>query len=263
MNNQCIQEEDESIFYKIATEEFNSFVELQNKYCSFVAAYDELMSHEFIKDIQEIFNINYCEYKYELPISTLYRARLVTDTNGIGKSEQFLGYDEKGSFVPPPNKCKAGRLNVAHVPYLYVSEDSDTAILEVRPRFQEEISVAEIEINKPLNMLALTNRYNTKNQNYKAEAIKHLIDNKLSIPSSRYYEELEYRPLQFIANVIRNMGYDGIVYRSAMNIDTLNYCIFNYEHCKAVSSQIAIFTSADISSLIKYSRLETPKENNQ
>ena len=230
MNNDCIMGEKESKIYKKVRSLFNDFVDYKNimlsdKFCTLIK---EQLAIELEQAIQ-ILNKG----------KILYRARIIDNeiNPNIGISEEFKGFDKENSFVPPKYLTKAGRLNFAQKPYLYTSEDACSAILEVRPRMGEKVSLAKIKVNEELKFLNCTDRYYTHNQNTFFEAIINTISEELSKPIVQNIET-SYFPFQCIAELFKEMNYDGIAYRSAINIEKINYCIFNYNKCEAISSEI-------------------------
>lgn len=209
-------------------------IEIRKKYEKF-CDYKKLMKQlDFFKNWKEQLK----SFEFQIPKDEIfYRARLFYGkTKNIGK---FKGYNEKNSFIPPKKQCKAGRLNFAHKPYLYIADKEHTAILEVRPRLSEKVSVAEIQVKEPLKILNFTSKYDTKNQNTRIEALIDILSMELSKPLLDN-AELEYIPMQVFASIIKNMGYDGIAYHSSMTGSGINYCIFNYRKCIATSSDVYI-----------------------
>jgi hypothetical protein len=58
----------------------------------------------------------------------------------------FLGYDEKGSFVPcDASKVNPGRCNRKFEVVLYVANIPEACISELKPLIHEKISVAQVE----------------------------------------------------------------------------------------------------------------------
>lgn len=62
------------------------------------------------------------------------------------------------------------------------------------------------------------------------------------------YEDdiIDYIPTQYIAEYVKNLGYDGLAYISSLDtqalrnnfIENMNYVIFNYNKCEAIKSNI-------------------------
>ncbi|MBP0723930.1 RES domain-containing protein [Bacillus sp. RG28] len=71
------------------------------------------------------------------------------------KSETgFWGYNAQNSFVPPDNdNINDGRVNPSFIKYLYTAEEPYTALVEVRPYLKSRVNIAEIIVNKPLEVV--------------------------------------------------------------------------------------------------------------
>ncbi len=226
-NKNIIYEENKALF-----EDFEEQLLYKDRYT---------LTHEFIHRFKQQFDINnpfvpYIELKNK---TIIYRARIYENDETKEeikiKPPQFKGYNKEKSFVPPRDKCKAGRINPEGIVYLYAARDLKTAIKEVRPYLRQIVSAAEIKVNKTLKLLNLTAKNNTRNASTEADSIRDLLSELLLTPV-RPDENKKYLATQYIAEIIKNMGYDGIAYRSTFDIEEINYCIFNYNDCEAISS---------------------------
>lgn len=143
----------------------------------------------------------------------------------------FNGYNSKDSFVNPnPKTISEGRCNHNHEQCLYLAEDIDTAISELKPLIREKISVARIESIEELRLVDLG--FSTANDPYQ-KLIAFLF---VTSPTQDEYDI--YTFTQVISSLIKQKGYDGIRYSSCQNLSKLNYAIFNYNKCKPVSSDV-------------------------
>ena len=242
LNYICISEDNNNEIYKKVESLFNNFC-LSKKL---------KRTHSFINEFKEVFNKEDKSTIIKLFTSEyLYRARLIKNEKDdcIGTSELFKGFDETNSFVPPELICNSGRLNYEHLPYLYAANNEHTAIVEIRPQLNQKVSVAKIQINKELDLLNLTKSCNPKEANYKQEAFIDIISEALYTPINDD-EKGKYINTQIIADVVKEMGYDGIAHLSSMDKDGMNYCIFNYENCKPISSEIYIPKRVEMRCLI-------------
>lgn len=140
----------------------------------------------------------------------------------FNKRKRFWGYNAKDSDAPPADKASAGRANSRYISYLYLSNDVKTAIYEVRPRFEQFVSVAKIRIDKDLKI------YNFCNIN--AISTDDLFT--LSMMSELFSDyktgkEEDYYATQYICEYIKKLGYDGIRFISAVNPEGKNIVLFN------------------------------------
>ncbi len=67
---------------------------------------------------------------------------------GINIEVGPFGINELGA--PPAQKAKIGRINPQGISYLYLSNDKQTAILEVRPWLKQTVSVGYFKITSDL-----------------------------------------------------------------------------------------------------------------
>ena len=75
----------------------------------------------------------------------------------LKKRKVFWGYNAKDSGAPPRGSATAGRANSSGISYLYICDSPETAVMEVRPRIGQEVSVATIEIKEPIKLFDFCN----------------------------------------------------------------------------------------------------------
>lgn len=165
------------------------------------------------------------------------------------KTPEFRGYGPEGSFVPPKNATvSAGRANPSGIIYLYSASDVQTAIAEVNPSAKDEVSVAEIEVKDDLKILNFANlSASTVGRDNLSLAWKRDIPLELTRVFSMPQQHSDgYFLCQYISEYIKVLGYDGIRFASS-KVKTLwdkqagiNYTIFNYRKCRAISSELYI-----------------------
>ena len=184
------------------------------------------------------------------PETILYRSRKVeTDLNTIDSEPGFHGYNSLGSFVAPPLKTKDMRANYRFIPYLYVASSKRLSVKEIRPEEGDSISVASIIVDEDLTVFDLRQIKNiSANRNVKDSFLIDLAE-LYSKPVDTSEDQIEYIPTQFIAEYIKQLDYDGIIYPSSLgddkNID-YNIVVFNYDKCHAISSEIVGIMGGEI-----------------
>lgn len=187
--------------------------------------------------------------------TNLYRCRIIEDVAKIGKELNFFGYGKKDSFVPPAKATRDLRANYRYIPYLYCANHPYTALVEVRPRLGAGVSVATIKVTNDLLLLDFT----LKNIPKKITEAKLKLFSDLSMMYSKPVtvedDILDYIPTQFVAEFAKNLGYDGIVFRSSLtpeleghensepqDLDRYNIVVFNYQKCEPVASNVVMVT---------------------
>lgn len=181
----------------------------------------------------------------------LFRCRIVDDTSKINKEKNFFGYGAKESFVPPPSKTKDMRANYRYIPYLYCANHPYTALVEVRPRLGAQVSVATIRLKEEIRLLDFTmqtvpSRMSESKKNLFAD-----LSILYSKPITNDDDIIDYIPTQYIAEYAKNLGYDGIAFRSSLtpelsnqdtishpDLDRCNVVVFNYQKCEVCKSNV-------------------------
>lgn len=132
--------------------------------------------------------------------------------------------------APPPIASRAGRLNRAGVSYLYLARQKLTAIAEVRPHPGHEISVAAFRANRQMKLASFDTdigEFSESDEQLELFHFAYEVDKAMSLPITP--EEVHrYSITQLVADVVRQLGFDGVSYRSALGKGG-NICIFSPE----------------------------------
>lgn len=196
--------------------------------------------------------VNVKAFCYTIPAgSVLYRSRMYSRKDAsyrhrfLGEEEAFKGYDSKGSYVNPVSDLVAeGRCNPEYISYLYTSQSVECCIHEMRPNMYSYVSVADIKVKEKLNMLGLDKDEPVRDANeYIVKGVPDsFLMQYLNLAFSSPYEGYgDYLLSQYISEKIKNHGFDGLSFRSAVYDEVgknTNYVIFNYRKCEAVSSKL-------------------------
>lgn len=154
-----------------------------------------------------------------------YRARI----NEEGKQFKLNEMNK-----PPVKKVLSGRANPLGISYLYVASTAETAIAEVRGHKGEVVTVLEFTAKRKLELFDLRDPKNTISPFERIDEIefiyKHmpyltLLGNELSKPVVPSKANLEYLSSQYLCEMIKQIGYHGIIYKSSI-ADGNNYVIF-------------------------------------
>lgn len=136
---------------------------------------------------------------------------------------------------PLPNMATEGRANPKGIPYLYLATDKETAMAEICPWLDSLISVGQFRTIRELVVFDLaalhqdTTIYLSEPSPKKREsAVWSDIDSAFSKPISPTEHVAEYIPTQIIAELFKNNGADGMIYKSALG-DGLNVVLFDLE----------------------------------
>lgn len=156
-------------------------------------------------------------------------------------------YSSEEMTCPPKEITGGGRANPSGIPFLYLSDNPETVIYEVRASYLDELSIGTFELNSEFDSVKLVDfiedtylfqpDYSSINKTIKAKLLRQKISNDLSKPMRRYDSELEYIPTQFICEFIKVFtGASGIRFSSSLHPNGNNIVLFdqNLMTCKSV-----------------------------
>jgi len=176
-----------------------------------------------------------------IPISkSLWRAQIGCDYRPINED-----YDDPIPFniermKPKIDFASEGRANPKGITYLYVAENRETAMAEVRPSLGEIISIGELNSTKELKIIDFSvhrGKFYVKKPTQEDinEAVWRDMDKAFSIPVRNNGFNSDYVPTQVIAEFIKSLGYDGIEYKSSLaegkNITLFDLESANFSEC--------------------------------
>lgn len=154
------------------------------------------------------------------PSMVFYRARNGCVKNHLGASEPFPS-DKMG---PPLEEKPRGRANPAGISYLYVAEEQATAVAEIRPSVGTPVSICKLTPNRTLKVADIGKAHWIDSAFDQTDllalvqqtAFLNILGNELAHPVNPNDSELGYLPAQYLAELILDLGYDGIRYQSAV-----------------------------------------------
>lgn len=175
----------------------------------------------------------------------LYRGRICTDMNG---------YEERDLWQPPCEKASPGRANPKGISYLYLANDKDTTLYEVRASFLDYVCIGEFELNEKIRIVALKDVQNAspflEDINLEEYVMNRYILKKfgeaLSKPLRRFESDIEYLPTQYLCEYIKSLGISGVEYASAMHRGGVNYAFFDASKFHFLNSYTLEVTNINI-----------------
>jgi len=200
---------------------------------------------EKVKDILTSYRHSYKKEK------RFYRARN-SDKGGINIS--YMGR-------PPALHATPGRANPKGISYLYLANDIKTTLYEVRAAIYDYVTVAEFKLIEEINIVSLRHssrisplQLDDLNKFLLYEQFVQSLHEDLKKPLRRQDSELEYLPTQYLCELIKYLGYDGVEYSSSMNPAGFNIALFDDKKVKCISSTLYEINS------IKYNYTEIAPE---
>lgn len=168
----------------------------------------------------------------EVP-AEFYRARLM-------KGATALPLNEMGA--PPADIASDGRANPIGIRYLYLADDVDTAIAEVKPSKGALVSLAAFSVvaGKSLKLIDLTDPRLTISPFRVTSAVAdvrasmsflEVLGEELSVPTQPHRATRDYLASQYLCELIKVSGYDGVIYRSSL-APGRNFAFFDVNACE-------------------------------
>ena len=167
-----------------------------------------------------------------------YRAR-------ISGSKSVYKKEDMGN--PPAHLAKSGRANPEGISYLYLAGDLETTLYEVRASLFDYVSVGTFKLDDNIKVVNLSEETYDIFRQAESETLDELIIHKsfirkleeeLSKPRRRSDSELDYLPTQYLSELIKSMGCDGIEFKSSLNKEGLNLVIFNPEKFRCIEVKL-------------------------
>jgi hypothetical protein len=197
--------------------------------------------NRFLSGFREAVKKNYIQIDKD---NILYRAQKGVNEETNSYTKECKAFDAK-RMVPIWGKAKEGRINPKGIPYLYLADNKRITLYEVNPWKGEKVSLARFRVRTKLKMVYF-NFYLKyyENQVYQVERKKDIdtqVWNKINIAFSKPVLDsdfnADYVPTQILAEIIKDEGFDGIMYTSQYG-EYYNYCLFNLLDAEFLDSEI-------------------------
>lgn len=181
-----------------------------------------------------------------------YRAQLGRNDDEPN-CEKMLPHSKK-RMIPWKDKAKEGRINPQGIPCFYMASDLDTAIKEISPKYNEYVSVAEVRIDKKMNIVNMIDpkaKYFGQGMRSKDDGrqfIRKYLNKDFAKPITKTDNRADYVLTQVIAELIKREGYDGIKYMSSVG-EGENIALFDVGIAERLFSDenISLYQMSDIS----------------
>lgn len=166
------------------------------------------------------------------------REKEIIDAYNKWQRKRYKGYNSRESSIPPAEKASQGRLNPEKIRYLYLAEDPHTALYEVRPTIGQYVSVATFKTIDEIKIYDLAGEKKTQdgddpNVDF---SLFNEIQQRFSEPNAGDY--YKYLPTQYLGEQIKQMGFDGLRFRSSLKNGGINIVLFDDMKVKSIRSDI-------------------------
>lgn len=207
--------------------------------------------HRFVDWLQKTSS----KYALELEVNStaFYRCR---DEDFLWKDYPVAGGETCDVFgplpceqmgPPPPKNAKGQRANPKGIPYLYLALSEKTSIAEMRPWIGAELTIGIFSNIEPMRLIDVT-RCKPEGEwvplldsgpedPAKMEArIWGWINHAFSTPKAPHGPGVRYLATQYVAEVLKAAGYDGLGYMSSLDREGANLVVFHPDKMKCNST---------------------------
>ncbi len=194
-----------------------------------------------------------CTSQWDSSQPVLYRAR----KNDYGQFEKFAA----ANMGPPPaDAASAGRAQPAGVAMLYLADAAETAIAEVKPDAGEYVTVGTFRVRagRNLKVLDLT-RFDTSLLSAPLREQSDLIGLSRHAFSAPVHpgDPRKYHAHAYFVQKVRDLGYDGIGYRSAVQDKGRCFAFFESSYFRCTQTRLHQALSVSVrSERVSFSLLE-------
>ncbi len=166
------------------------------------------------------------------------RGEEIIDAYNSWQRKRFKGFDSSGSGAPPADVASSGRLNPEKIKYLYLAEDPQTAVYEVRPTIGQHVSVAAFKAIEDIKIYDLASDINPQEEPIVDSdyPLFHEIQRRFSEPNAG--DAYRYLPTQYLGELIKQIGFDGVRFMSSLKNGGINVVLFDEKKCKAYRSDL-------------------------
>lgn len=167
-----------------------------------------------------------------------YRARITDNPQG---------YEIEQMGNPPNKSTKSGRANPNGISYLYLANDINTTLYEVRASLFDYVTVGTFRLEENISVVNLSRFTYDVFRLAELESLEEVmihgsfidkLEQELSKPRRRSDSELDYLPTQYLSELIKSMGFDGIEFRSSLCQNGVNLAIFNPSKFKGLEVNV-------------------------
>lgn len=149
-------------------------------------------------------------------------------------------------MVPLADAATEGRANPKGIPRLYLADNRNTAIAEVRPWIGSLVSVSIFKTLKPLRIVDCRDDSNKLHIYLEGEpdsekreaAVWADVARAFRAPVQRTDDRAGYAPTQIIVELFQALNYDGVIYASAFGAKGSNLVLFDVSAAEIVATEL-------------------------
>jgi len=160
-----------------------------------------------------------------------YRAQNGCLENEKRKKEPY----KKERMFPLKRQAREGRINPKGIPYLYLTESIDNALFEIGSNYKSYVSIGRFVLKRNIQVVCFYNlllnfwpELIISDKSSPSVTVWNEINQAFAKPIKNTDQTAEYVPTQVFAEIIKDEGFDGILYMNAY-YECYNLCLFNVD----------------------------------
>jgi hypothetical protein len=212
----------------------------------------ELLINKFKHKLKKNIEKNTIWYRCRSGVDGLYHS----NSGGFDGSILSMPHQNNQIAAPPPLMASSGRMNRQGVSFLYIASDINTAVSEIRPHPGDKISVGRFTVSKSIKIADFESiriwDFCADDNQLELFHLAYTLNKIMSTPVSDN-EKHRYSVTQLLTDVLRKLGYKGVMYKSSVAEGT-NLCMFEYSSFKQDKSFGEVIEAEEL----KYKLVESP-----
>lgn len=174
-------------------------------------------------------------------LETLYRAQLGCNYDRpIGAFHFGESPFDKLRMLPRRDRAQEGRLNPKGIPYLYLADNAETSVAEVRPSTEQRITLGEFRPARELRIAAFGNKgWRPHADSPVTQNLAELVASSFSRPVQKSDDQSEYAVTQLIAESLKAAGFCGVHYPSSLS-EGGNYALFDLDSVQMIGAKVVV-----------------------
>ena len=201
---------------------------------------------EFLQNVKRTLSVRTLNLQSDF---ILYRAQIghrEYEDEDVGQTI-IAGYLAE-RMKPIPHNGVEGRANPKGISYLYLSNDENTCLAELRPSCGQLLSSAQFKTKRDLRLVdccSVARHYNQiecifkppQSQEEITNAIWSRINEAFTTPVTKNDSVSDYVPTQILAELFKTEGFDGICFKSGLGLGH-NITLFNPDDADLVNCTV-------------------------
>ena len=168
-----------------------------------------------------------------------FRARILPPLEEKNNEIYATYFTEEQMDAPPSVQAREGRLNPVGISYLYLADDKETAVAETKPSIGARIQIGSYQLQKKIKVVNMCGGKDflckIGKSSYKEEEdlLWRVVQISFLIPIiPESVTQLAYLPSQYISEVFKYQGYEGVLFESVQRENGKNLVLFNSSNAK-------------------------------